>query len=275
MPNLRIVHDNAADRAAVAASTTAGGMVAANVQNEQKSSVHRSVGRSVSYTLTWGDFETVAGVALPACNLSSSATIRVRAYDAAAGGALLVDTGAKYACPGPPLGMFDWTGPINANAFPRGIAAKGSIWFEHVAAKRVQIDLDDPTNAAAYLDVARIVCGGYFEVQYNPAYGADSQVIDTTKTARAQSGDLRVDRGTMHDALRLDLSWVSRPDAARLRRIQLENGLYRSVFASLYPESDDPLAEQRGMVYGKFKQLAGLPHIQPELFSSQLEIEGW
>jgi hypothetical protein len=275
MANLRIVHDNAADRAAIVASSTAGGLVVANVQNDLKGLIHRSTGTAVTYKLTWADFETVGCVALPACSLSTTGTMRIRAYDAAAGGNLLADTGAQYACPGAPLGLWDWTMPLNANAFLYGGAAKAAIWFSHVAAKRVEIDLSDPDNSADYLDVARIVAGGFFEADYNPAYGAGLQLIDTTKTTRAQSGDLRVDRGTMHDSLRLDLAWLSRADAARLWQILQGNGLFRSLFVSLYPGGDDPPAEQRGMVYGKLKQLGGISHIHPELFSSQIDIEGW
>ena len=48
MPNLRLIHDNAADRAtSLAASTTSGALVAANLQNDFKGQVHRSTGTSV------------------------------------------------------------------------------------------------------------------------------------------------------------------------------------------------------------------------------------
>ncbi|SPD65471.1 conserved protein of unknown function [Cupriavidus taiwanensis] len=160
MPNLRIVHDNAADRAAIVASSTAGGLVVANVQSDLKGLVHRSTGTNVTYTLTWADFETVACTALAACNLSNVGTIRVRAYDGAVAGNLLADTGVQYACAGPRLGLWDWTGKLNGNAFANGGAAKAAVWFPHVAAKRVEIELSDPTNEAGYLDVARLVVGG-------------------------------------------------------------------------------------------------------------------
>ena len=63
MPNLRLIHDNAADRAtSLAASTTSGALVAAYMQNDFKGQVHRSTGTSVSYTLTWTAGETVGGV---------------------------------------------------------------------------------------------------------------------------------------------------------------------------------------------------------------------
>ena len=54
MSNLRLIYDNATDRAtSISASTTSGALVAANLQNDFKGQVHRSTGTSVSYTLTW------------------------------------------------------------------------------------------------------------------------------------------------------------------------------------------------------------------------------
>ncbi len=80
MPNLRIVSDNAIARAtSLVASTTAGGLVAANLASDKKSSVHRAVGMAVTYTATWAEAEPIGCVALPFCNLSPTAQMRVRA----------------------------------------------------------------------------------------------------------------------------------------------------------------------------------------------------
>ena len=100
VPNLRLIHDNAADRAtSLAASTTSGALVAAYLQNDFKGQAHRSTGTSVSYTLTWTAGETVGGVALPATNLSASATIRCACTATPGGSTLIADSGAVYACP--------------------------------------------------------------------------------------------------------------------------------------------------------------------------------
>lgn len=80
MPNLRIVSDNAIARAvSLVASTTAGGLVAANLASDKKSSVHRAAGMAVTYTATWAEAEPIGCVALPFCNLSPTAQMRVRA----------------------------------------------------------------------------------------------------------------------------------------------------------------------------------------------------
>jgi len=79
MPNLRIVSDNAIARAAaLVASTTAGGLAAANLAIDKKSSVHRATDTSVTYTASWPTAEPLGCVALPFCNLSPTAQMRVR-----------------------------------------------------------------------------------------------------------------------------------------------------------------------------------------------------
>ena len=157
MPNLRLIHDNAADRAtSLAASTTAGALVAAYLQNDFKGQAHRSTGTSMSYTLTWTAGETVGAVALPATNLSASATIRVRLYSDTGGTTLIADSGTVNACPGLNLGLWNWSLPINGNAFAFGGASKSAVWFSaHYFARRCVIDLVDTGKT---LELIRGLC---------------------------------------------------------------------------------------------------------------------
>jgi hypothetical protein len=85
MPNLRVIYDNAADRAtALTASTSVGALVPANLKNDMKSVVWRSASAAAGVTpsatldLSWTTAEMVAGVALAYCNLTSQALVRVR-----------------------------------------------------------------------------------------------------------------------------------------------------------------------------------------------------
>lgn len=80
MPNLRIVSDNAIDRAATltATSQASTSMSVGNLLIDRKSSVWRSVGTAANFRATWGSAETIGCVALPFCNLSPTATMRVR-----------------------------------------------------------------------------------------------------------------------------------------------------------------------------------------------------
>ena len=78
MANLRIIYDNAADRATLTASTTAGTLGVANLQNNRKGRPWRATGTTARLGATWAAPERIGGVFLPFCNLSPTATMRVR-----------------------------------------------------------------------------------------------------------------------------------------------------------------------------------------------------
>ena len=275
MSNLRLIHDNAADRATLMASSTAGSLVVANLLTDIKSQVHRSEGASVTYTLSWAAFETIAGVALPACNLTADATIRVRGYDAAEGGTLVVDSGAQYACPGPPLGLWDWKQPLNANAFAYGGASKTAVWLDsHYAVKRLVIDLVDTGNPAGCIDCARIVAGAYWAPRYNASYGATSGVEDASKNSRSEAGDLVTDRGTLSETMRLDLGLMPPADRPRMSQIMRGSGTARPIFVALVPDRADPLLEQDSMIYGK-RQNAAIAFTSFNAYGTNITIESW
>lgn len=274
MPNLRLVHDNAADRAAITASTTAGSMLAALMQTDVKGAAHRSSGGSVTYTLRWPGFESIGAIALPATNLSPMATIRVRLYDAEAGGNLLIEIGPVYACPGALLDLWDWTQPLNANAFAYGGASKTAVWFDHVAARRVEIELADPENPAGYIDCARIVAGAYWEPERNASYGMTLNLVDMSSSVRADSGDLRADRGPQYDTMEFDLEWLDAQDRARVMQIMRGTSGGRKVFLSVFPGNSDALLEQDHMIYGGLAA-SGVVAARTLAYSKKISIQGW
>jgi len=77
MPNLRIIADNAADRATLTASSTAGVLAATNLVTDKKSDVWRAIGKTERLTLAWAVAEAIACVALLG-NFSPTTTMRVR-----------------------------------------------------------------------------------------------------------------------------------------------------------------------------------------------------
>lgn len=90
MPNFRILHDNAADRATLTASSAAStALGAANLRTDRKGEVWRSTGTAAALNLAWAASEQVGCVALPFCNLTPAATVRVRATNEASATNLL------------------------------------------------------------------------------------------------------------------------------------------------------------------------------------------
>lgn len=275
MANLRIIHDNAADRGTLLASTTAGSLAAANMLNDMKGQVHRSLGTSVTYTLTWPAGESIGAVALPATNLSASATNRVRLYSDAAGSALLADSGVQYACPGLNLGLWDWSLPLNANAFVFGGLSKSAVFFENQQfARRCVIDLADAGNAAGYIDCARLVAGAYWSPQYNASYGVQVSPVDASTSSRTDAGDLMTDRLAQHDTLSLTLERMPESDRARLMMMFRNVGTARNLFLSLLPLDASSVAEQDAMIYGK-RSNSAMTFDFYNAFSNKLDLEGW
>ena len=64
MANIRFIHDNAADRATLAASTTAGSLAATNLQRNEKAAIWRSTGTTATIAATWAIAEPVDSVVL-------------------------------------------------------------------------------------------------------------------------------------------------------------------------------------------------------------------
>ena len=79
MNHLRILTDNAADRATISVAGTAAGMGADKLKTDIKGEVCRVLGTSCSITLAWASLETAGAVVIPASNLGPSSTIRARA----------------------------------------------------------------------------------------------------------------------------------------------------------------------------------------------------
>lgn len=275
MPNLRVIYDNVADKATVAASSTAGGLVASNLLTDTKVAVHRSAGTSVTYTLTWSAAQQVGAVALPATNLSPTATARVRLFSDTAGTALLVDSAVRPACPADNLGLHGWS-KVDANAFAHGGASKVAIWLEAQPAdvRRCEITLSDPDNAAGYIDCSRIVAGPFWESPRNPDYGVRSGISDLTKTQRADSGDLIIQRGAQYETLSFSVKDLNEAARAELRKLLRSAGSHRLMFYSLLPDNESAAVEQDHMVYGR-RSASPFTFDFFNSFSMEFEIEGW
>lgn len=250
MANLRIIFSNVADQSTLTASTTAGSLSAGNLLKDNKLQVHRSVGTSVTYTLTWASSQQIGGVALPATNLTKTATIRVRLFSDTAGLNLVADSQVVQACPTSSVGLHSWGAPINVNAFAFGGASKAAVWFASQPAniRRCEITLQDPDNAAGYIDCSRVVCGPFWEAERNPSYGATLGVTDMTKSQRADSGDLLVVRGAQYETMSFDLADMSESARAQLAKIFRSAGAHRNLFFSAvpdYPREAPGLSEPR------------------------------
>lgn len=273
MKNIRLLTNNAADRATITVANTAAGMGADKLKTDIKGEVCRVLAGSANLVLTWPVLETVGAVVIPASNLGPSSTIRVRAYLDAAGTTLLADSGIKFAAPGTILEYWDFSQPLNVNLFADGAAPITACYLpEQVAARRVEIAITNPDNT--FIDISRLVAGGYHALKYNPDYGATVGTLDLTKNTRAASGDIKTDWGPKASNMTFDLGWIDNSDREKVRQL-IAKGVGRFMFVSIFPENDDPVLERDYSIYGKPSQAGSMTYSLFNLYSSQFQIEGF
>jgi hypothetical protein len=265
MANLRVVYNNSADRATLSATAGVGTLVAANLLTDIKSEVWRTAGTSATITLTWTNAELVGCVALPFCNLTSTATIRVRGYTNAADASPVVDTGTKLACP-----VGTGVVPAGVNSYAYAGASYATAWLAQTSVKKIVIDLVDTANT--YIEAARVVAGAYWTPVNNAEYGVQLTMVDTSRHERSDAGDLRTERGYMNKKINLDLSVMPAEDRNVIWSIA-RNGMSKPMFLSLTPEISDATEEQTYTLYGKLTQQSNIRYQFANQFNTSIELE--
>ncbi len=263
MANLRIVANNAADAATITASQSAGALVPANLQVDEKAKIWRSTGPLATLTLTWAEQRSIDSIALFWTNFSSLATARVRAYANASDVGTLLD--ATYQ-PDPPEAIDSLAWGMDAlgrsGAQRSGSPQHEQIWFSPgVSAAKLVLDLSDPGSADNYLEVSRVACGMRWELETNMGYGLGVQWMDRAKPVRAESGDLRTDYLSRYRRLAVKLDWITSPaDRDRLLALAAA-GVGRPMWVCGRPDvSDDTPLQQIYALWGAFVPEPTLTH---------------
>ncbi|MGX9698084.1 hypothetical protein ACWYXK_13950 [Janthinobacterium lividum] len=283
MPNLRIIHDNAADRAVLTASSQVGALGPANLQRDSKAAVLRASVTAQTITATWPTQEAIGCVALIFTNMTSSARMRVRGYAQPGDAVPVLDTGNIFPCPAAVHGSYPWgVLPLGWNAYKwggvntwaRGGGVDGVAWFAPVRVRKLVIEVSAPQSSEGYLEISRLVVGNYWSPEYNAEYGAQLQLQDASEDYRTGAGDLKTQIRPTSDKLSINLAHLTPADRARFMRILRENGKGKAMLFSLFPENPDPLLEQDHMLYGKASNIDAVATPYFETYSTPLQIEG-
>lgn len=276
---LRVIYQNLADTATITASPTATGTTSvANLIKDSKSLVYRGTGTSVTLTVNLAASSIVGGVAIPFCNLTSTATIRVRGYSATSGtGTLLFDTTTLNACPYQPLGQWAWgTIPLGLNTYAYGGGTYARCWLpnsEQLACLSLVVNIVDTSNTSGYIELSRLVIGAYWSPTYNTSFGLSAMPKDTSVHERSESGDIITNRGIRYNTLNFDLKYMDPGDRNEFSKIMRGSGLPKAMFISLFPDDADPGKEQIHQIYGKLSQIGGISHPMYEMYSTTIDIE--
>jgi hypothetical protein len=273
MANIRVIYDNAADRATLSSTATATGLGVANLLSDIKSRVCRSSGTSITITATWTNAETIGGVALAFTNLSATHTIRVQAYTNTADTTAVLDTGAVLgAAASSPVGN-GWAN-TGVNAFAYGGGTYSRVWFaSKVSAKKIVVTVTDAANTQGYIDIGRFICGDYWMPTVGVEMGSTLTVTDTSEHFRTEAGDLHTHIGTKHRKQSLPMGCLDTNDRAQMWNILWSNGMAKPLFISLFPNNADTKLEQTHQMYGKLVQQPVMSTAYWNIMSATIEVE--
>jgi hypothetical protein len=272
MANLRVLYNNLADTAIIAASSNAGTSYGiTNVQNIKKTSFHRSsLTNTVTYTLTWFTDQSINAVALPATNLIDGATIRVVLYNSA--NAVLADSTTVTACKNKiSLSKTDYLG----STFPYTGATKTSIFFpsSYTTVRKVTITLIN-TNTSMSVDCARIICGNYWEGSRQASNGINIGVVDSSVVSTTRAGDTYVDRRPITETMQFQLQYLNDNDRRTLLDIMRSVGTSGLIYICVFPDNTNSELTQSYSIYGR-SQNNSIDYALYSLYNSSLTINSW
>lgn len=273
---LRAVYDNAADRSTLSV-TGAPQTTVMNLLTNNKNEVYRSAAGVMSVTLTATFFspEIVGCIALPYCNFSSTATMRVRLYSDAGCTALLLDSGTVQCSQGAGSKVAGLTAAQSASAYSYAGGTSAVVWTTKTSGVYgIKIDLVDTGNLQGYLEAARLVLGDYFSPMYNAEYGPTLSYEDTTVNTRTDAGNLLSDIGTRNKKLSMVLSFLQPADRSALCDLVKYVGKSIPVFLSLFPQNTDAKLESNHTIFGKFTNVSVMAASQYQIYSAPIELEG-
>ena len=265
---LRIVSENLADSAGLAASVaTAPNLGLANVKNNLRTSVARFMSGTVVLTLELAKRSGVGCVALVGTNLSENSTAQVVCK---LSGVTTYDSGIRYAVPGAVLDNWDFNQNLNVNNFQEG-SATSTFWFDPTDCDSITVSIVDPSRA--FLDIARVVVGPYFEPRIGASYGTGAGGVDTSRTVTTVSGDLRNDRRPKMRTLELKLDEVGDEDRHMVQRLLRDSGRWMLVAGAA--ADPDPVRDQDLTLYGQATQAGTLAYSTFARHQTTFPFEGW
>lgn len=274
MSNLRLVSFNAANSAVLTASTTAGTLIAANLQTDIKSQVWRSVGTTAAITAIWPTAKQIKCALLPQTNFTNTATMRVRGYTLSSDISAVFDTGVLPCCAFTSAAIFGWdNNPAGVANFGYGGAVYAGLWFTGASVQKIIIDISDAGNAQGYVESSKLIAGDYWQPTINPNYGASIGYKDASSHIRNEAGDLLTEIKPRAKVLSLSFGASPESDRSKLMALMRNNGLSTPIFISLFPEDADKNKEQDYQIYGKLSQLSSIKIENFYSYSNSIDIE--
>lgn len=233
--NVRFVWDNLGDStSSLSATSTAGGLAAANMQADQVAAVWRSTSLAAqTLDFRWSAAQSIDSVCLAWTNLTSAATVQVKGY------AEVGDVSTVFnQTVSPDTGL-----TIDNVTVQNWIAVAGSV-------KQVKVIITDAANPDGYVEVSRSIIGKRIEPAINHVTnGLRVGFVDQVKPVRAESLDLRIEPLGRFRRMQMSLD-ILEPASRDLILNMIANGLGRGVWVSAFPEDSTGSTRQMHSFWG-------------------------
>lgn len=229
---MKLIVDDAAPRATLTATSTAGSLAVTNLLENSTEKVWRSTSTTATITLTWATQEAVDAVALGWCNFSPNTVVTIKRYalDGIAYDQIVVtaDYTRNLSDFVPNSGVLV-VGSARGQQVPMSVEGWFTTWGY---TKKVEITIEDSAdiNLSGYVEAARICVGLSHTMTSGPDYGALLQYVDNSKPQRAESGALRWIEGAYWRKIDLEFSLLNEIDITALSQLKIGQTIYVSVF---------------------------------------------
>lgn len=216
------------DAASLTASSTQGLLAANHVQTMDPTQMWRATGCAAeSLSWTFGEDVIADAAIIIAHNLSPTATLRLRLYDA--GGSVVADSDSVSAWPtsGKPS-LTDWPSFLSLVRVVNVTPCRSG-----------RLDIEDPDNATGYVEVGRLIAGPSFVPEINVDVNPSLGLITPDEAGRTPFGRVYGDtRGPASRTMQLPMSSVDEDEmGGQLFELQRYCGLARDFGFCLDPEA--------------------------------------
>lgn len=268
MSKIRLLYNNIADTATITSPGTATGYPTTNMQTDLKGQVWRSSGKSITtITLAWNTDQTINSVFLPYTNLTPTATIRFVLKNSLSN--ILVDSGTNTI-----QTIANQNTKLNLNQYSFGMGTSLRYYpTSQTTVRSLEITIVDSNNPQNFMEIGRIVCGQYLQLDYNVSFGLSVDIINNSTNLRTEAGNLIVQPGITYKSINFNLDYMSVGDRDTLFQLFKQFGINTPVMVSIFPEDLDLGKEIIHEIYGKFTGQFNLQHPLYSQYVTSLTIE--
>lgn len=261
MANVILAYSNLADAAALSGGSYETALPLANLQERRLAKKARTTDcllESTKLGIDLGSAQAVNACALVAHNLTEAAQVRVRG-----------NTSADFTTPAYDSGWLAvWPAAGDSGKYT-GIAMAVPDAAETL--QYWQIEVDDQTNPAGYVEYGRLfVAGAAWRPENNADYGWAIGYEDPSIIETSISGAEYFDEKPKYRVLRFGVSWLQEPGVDAAFSVSRVTGVTKEVLAIW--DKDSP-ARLRNSFLGRLRTLSPMENNDPLRYATQWEIK--